>query len=62
MSRKADFHAVEFMRRRREEIDREDESLSWRERARRALEAVSDDPAWQRVKDRVVPSRHPAAR
>jgi len=54
------FDAVGFMRRRREEIDREDEGLSWEERARKTRELLSKDPLWLRLKDRVaepVPSK-----
>jgi hypothetical protein len=40
------FDAVVFMRRRREEIDREDEGLSWEERARKTRELLKDDPLW----------------
>jgi hypothetical protein len=48
------FDAVAFMRRRREEIDREDEGLSWEERARKTRELLSKDPLWLCLKDRVV--------
>jgi len=48
------FDAVAFMRRRREEIDREDEGLSWEERARKTRELLSKDPLWLRLKDRVA--------
>jgi hypothetical protein len=37
------FDTVAFMRRRREEIDREDEGLSWEERARKTRELLKDD-------------------
>jgi hypothetical protein len=50
------FDAVEFMRRRREEIDREDSGLSWEEKSRRTLERLQGDPLWERLKDRVVPT------
>jgi len=50
------FDAVEFMRRRREEIDREDSGLTWEEKSRRALERLHGDPLWERLKDRVVPT------
>jgi hypothetical protein len=46
------FDAVAFMRRRREEIDREDEGLSWEERARKTRELLKDDPLWLYLKDR----------
>jgi hypothetical protein len=48
------FDAVAFMRRRREEIDREDEGLSWEERARKTRELLSKDPLWLRLRDRVA--------
>ncbi|MBN2464264.1 hypothetical protein JXD38_01385 [candidate division WOR-3 bacterium] len=48
------FDAVAFMRRRREEIDREDEGLSWEERARKTRELLSKDPLWLRLKHRVA--------
>jgi hypothetical protein len=48
------FDAVGFMRRRREEIDREDEGLSWEERARKTRELLSKDPLWLHLKDRVA--------
>mgnify|MGYP006302129355 CR=1 FL=1 len=54
-----DFDAVAFMRRRREEIGREDEGLSWEERARKTREIVEKDPLGERLRDRQVdPSRH----
>jgi len=48
------FDAVAFMRRRREEIDREDEGLSWEERARKTRELLKDDPLWLYLKDRLA--------
>ncbi len=48
------FDAVAFMRRRREEIDREDDGLSWEERARKTGELLKNDPLWLYVKDRVA--------
>ena len=48
------FDAVAFMRRRREEIDREDEGLSWEERARKTRELIKDSPLWRHLKDRVA--------
>ena len=53
---KKTFDAVAFMRKRREELSREYEGLSWKEREKRVREALKDDPLWQRLKDRVVPS------
>lgn len=46
------FDAVAFMRRRREEIDREDEGLSWEERARKTRDMLKDDPLWLYLKTR----------
>jgi len=48
------FDAVAFMRRRREEIDREDKGLSWEERARKTRELLREDPLWLYLKDRVA--------
>ncbi len=45
------FDSVAFMRKRREEIDREDDGLSWEEKRRRTLESLEGDPLWERVKD-----------
>ena len=48
------FDAVAFMRRRREEIDREDEGLSWEERAHKTQELLKNDPLWLYLKGRVA--------
>jgi len=48
------FDAVAFMRRRREEIDREDKGLSWEERAHKTRELTKDSPFWRHLKDRVA--------
>ena len=48
------FDAVAFMRRRREEIDREDEGLSWEERVRKTRELLKEDPLWLYLEDRVA--------
>ncbi|MBM3332847.1 hypothetical protein FJY68_13535 [candidate division WOR-3 bacterium] len=50
------FDAVAFMRRRREEIDREDEGLSWEERTRKTRESLRSDDLWSYLKDRVAES------
>jgi len=52
MSRK--FDAVGWMRKRREEIDREDEGLSWEERSRKTASILRKNPLWKRLKDRRV--------
>ena len=49
------FDAVSWMRRRREEIDREDEGLSWAQRAEKTRALLRDDPLWRRVRTREVP-------
>lgn len=46
------FDAVEWMRRRRTEIDREDEGLSWEERSRKTVALLEGNPRWQRLKTR----------
>jgi hypothetical protein len=48
------FDAVAFMRRRREEIDREDEGLTWEERVRKTRELLRKDPLWLYLKDRLA--------
>jgi hypothetical protein len=48
------FDAVAFMRRRREEINREDTGLSGEARMRRTRELLRDDPLWLYLKDRVA--------
>jgi len=48
------FDAVAWMRRRREEIDREDEGLTWEERSRKTLNLLSDDPLWKKLRARLV--------
>jgi hypothetical protein len=49
-----DFDAVAFMRRRREEIDREDEGLSREERSRKTRKLLENDPLWLYLKDRLA--------
>lgn len=51
---KKTFDAVAFMRKRRAEIDRGDEGLSWKEKSEKTARIVEKDPLWQRLKDRVV--------
>ena len=48
------FDAVAFMRRRREEIDREDEGLTWEERVRKTRKLLKNDPLWLYLKDRLA--------
>jgi hypothetical protein len=57
------FDAVAWMRKRRAEIDREDEGLTWEEKARRTADLLHDDPLWKRLKRRVAtPPTTPAPR
>ena len=43
------FDAVEWMRRRREEIDAEDEGLTWAERREKTRAVVEGDPLFKRL-------------
>jgi hypothetical protein len=52
-----DFDAVAWMRRRREETDREDEGLDWRERSRKTARLLEHDPLWARLKERLLPAK-----
>jgi hypothetical protein len=57
------FDAVAWMRKRRAEIDKEDEGLTWEEKARKTARLLSNDPLWKRLKDRAIaPSATPAQR
>lgn len=44
---KKTFDAVAFMRKRREEIDREDAGLSWKEKREKTRRIVDSNPVWQ---------------
>ncbi len=54
--KKKSFDAVAFMRKRREEIDREDAGLSWAEKRKKTRRAIENDPLWHRLKDFTVQS------
>ena len=57
------FDAVAWMRKRRAEIDEEDEGLTWEEKARKTTQLLSNDPLWKRLKHRVIaPPASPAPR
>jgi hypothetical protein len=56
----SDFHAVEFMRRRRAEIEKEDEGLTWKERSEKTLRLLANNPRWLRLRGRVKPTRNAA--
>lgn len=49
------FDAVAFMRKRREEIDREDAALTWAERSAKTRAMLEGDPLWERLRGRTVP-------
>ena len=44
------FDAVAWMRRRRTEIDKEDEGLTWEERSRKTVALLEGNPRWERLK------------
>ena len=48
------FDCVEFMRKRREEIEAEDASLTWEERHDKTHAIVMADPLWREFEDRIV--------
>lgn len=54
---KKPFDAVAFQRKRRSEIDRETEGMSWEERDRKIMKDLEKDPLWKRLKSRVVDAR-----
>ncbi len=57
------FDAVAWMRKRRAQIDKEDEGLTWEEKARETVDLLHDDPLWKRLKRRVAaPRKRPASR
>ncbi len=57
------FDAVAWMRKRRAEIDKEDEGLTWEEKAQKTDQLLTDDPLWMRLKRRMIaPPTSPAPR
>jgi len=48
------FDAVAWMRKRRIEIDKEDQKLSWEEKRKKTRRIVERDPLWLKLKDRVL--------
>ncbi len=48
------FDAVGWMRKRREEIDREDEGLSWEERSKKTASILRNNPVWRRLENRKI--------
>jgi hypothetical protein len=53
---KKTFDAVGWMRKKRIEIDRDTEGLSWEERSQYIINALQGDPLWERIKDRTLPT------
>ena len=51
---KKKFDAVAWMRKRREEIDKEDEGLSWEEKHEKTRKLLEKDPLWQSLRKRLV--------
>ena len=49
---KKTFDAVAWMRRRRAEIDKEDEGLTWEERSSKTIALLEGNPRWERLKKR----------
>ena len=50
---KKTFDAVAWMRKRREEIDKEDQGLSWKEKHEKTRRLLKTDPLWLRLKTRI---------
>ncbi|MCJ7704776.1 MAG: hypothetical protein MUO28_04465 [Desulfobacterales bacterium] len=48
------FDAVAWMRKRREEIDKEDQGLSWEEKHEKTRKLLEKDPLWLSLKNRLV--------
>ena len=51
---KKTFDAVAWMRKRRTEIDEEDQRLSWEEKRKKTRRILEKDPLWLKLKSRVV--------
>jgi hypothetical protein len=51
---KKTFDAVNWMRKRRTEIDKEDQGLSWEEKHEKTRRLLENDPLWLRLKNRLV--------
>ncbi len=51
---KNNFDAVAWMRKRRTEIDEEDQRLSWEEKRKKTRSVLERDPLWLKLKNRVV--------
>jgi hypothetical protein len=53
---KKNFNAVDWMRKRRTEIDEEDKGLSWEEKRKKTRSILKSDPLWRKLKNRLVES------
>lgn len=51
---KKTFDAVDWMRKRRAEIDEEDKGLSWGEKHKKTRYLLESDPLWRKLKNRLV--------
>jgi hypothetical protein len=51
---KKTFNAVAWMRKRRTEIDEEDQRLSWEEKRKKTRRILEKDSLWLKLKSRVV--------
>ncbi len=57
------FDAVAWMRKRREEIDKEDQGLSWEEKHEKTRKLLEKDPLWQTLRKGLVePASVPVGR
>jgi len=48
------FDAVDWMRKRRTEIDEEDQGLSWEEKREKTRHILEGDPLWLKLKNQLV--------
>ncbi len=48
------FDAVAWMRKRREDIEKEDAGLSWQEAMTKTTHLLKEDPLWKRLQNRVI--------
>jgi hypothetical protein len=51
---KKTFDAVDWMRKRRTEIDEEDQGLCWEEKRKKTQRILEGDPLWLKLKNRLV--------
>lgn len=48
------FDAVGWMRKRRQEIDKEDEGLNWEEKMHKTINLLAEDTLWKRVRNQMT--------